>query len=58
MDMHKNPLNHKTYDEIKGLLGTKVEVVDDSNYLSATILAELPTSYDARSTGCVHAIRD
>jgi len=40
-------------------LGTKVEVVDDSNYLSATVLADLPTNYDARpGTGCVHAIRD
>jgi len=58
MEMHKNPLNFKSYDEIKGLLGTNLEIVDSSKYLSATILTDLPTNYDARDTGCVHAIRD
>ena len=58
MDPTTNPFSKKSYDEIKGLLGTVITKVDAADYLSPTILEAVPAAYDARTTGCVHEIRD
>ena len=59
LELHENPLANLSVGEIFGLLGSKIGgSAENSNYKSPEINADIPVAYDARSTGCVHAIRD
>src|SRR5687767_2973728 len=58
-EAHENPLANLSVGEIFGLLGTKMGVQgENSHYLTPEVNGNIPAAYDARDTGCVHAIRD
>jgi hypothetical protein len=61
MDADKNPLAHKSYKEIRGMMGTILGSDAGEDFQAPTITnAAASDSYDARDAvpSCVHAIRD
>jgi hypothetical protein len=51
LEVHENPLGQKSYEQIQGLLGLNLgeEENDTYEYLTPTILKEVPAAFDART---------
>jgi len=61
MDAAENPLRNRSYEEIKGLLGTIIGGEEDTRvYDKPTVNADIPTDFDSRKQwpSCIHPIRD
>jgi len=60
MEIEDNPLANKSYEEIRGLLGTMVDFNDMEFPDPEASNDMLPTSFDSRDkwSNCVHPIRD
>jgi len=58
--MHLNPFANKSYDEIKGLMGTILGEDAGMDFKSGVELEAVPATFDSRDyfSGCIHAIRD
>jgi hypothetical protein len=48
-EAHLNPLANKSYEEIKGLMGTILGEDANMSFNEPTILESVPASFDART---------
>jgi len=60
LEIHENPFAHKSYDEIKGLLGTVLGEDAGMVFSEEQVSNDVPASFDGRTQWgkCIHPIRD
>jgi len=58
--LHLNPLANKSYEQIKGMMGTILGEDAGMDFAAGVELDAVPATFDSRDyfSGCIHEIRD